>query len=153
MYHEKPIRAKIRRLEWRMERTISVEVPVDVRAPHEVRRQLQILGGDLEPEVYDTVSLIVTEAVSNAARRRTAVAEHERVGLVLTVSPELVRGEVRDGRLGFDVAIDEFRHNGVGDSLYVIDHLSSAWGLEFTEGARLWFEVRRRPGDAGEPHG
>jgi hypothetical protein len=132
-----------------MERIIEVEVPVTRHAPSELRRQLEPLRHELEQQVYDTVALIVSEAASHATKRPTDIAQDERVRLVLSVEPERVRGEVRDGRLGFGVTIDDFRHDGVGDSLYVIDHVSSAWGLEFTEGAMLWFEVGRPAGHSG----
>jgi anti-sigma regulatory factor (Ser/Thr protein kinase) len=125
---------------------VTLELPVTKEAPRHVRARLAATGAGrgLDDEMWERLLLIVSEAVTNATRRSTAAPSDERAVVSVAVTPDLVRGEVRDGRLGFDVPLQTFLHGGVADSLYVIDHLSDAWGLEFTRGARLWFELRPR---------
>ena len=119
-----------------------LRVPNDVNAPEYARRQLSEMLSTVDPELSIDVLLIVSEAVTNA------VLPHHRepvpdavIEVDLRLEPGVINGEIRDGRLGFDVELPAFDEH-VARRLYLIDRLASRWGLEFTDGARLWFEVR-----------
>jgi hypothetical protein len=123
--------------------SVTLEIQVTDNAPREARATLARagVGRELDGEVRDDLLLIIAEALANASRRSHAAPKDERAIVRLEVSDGAVRGEVRNGRLGFDLPLPTFLHEGVPESLYVIDRLSDAWGLEFSDGARLWFEL------------
>jgi anti-sigma regulatory factor (Ser/Thr protein kinase) len=127
--------------------SVTLELPVTNEAARQARARLAATGAgwQLDEKLWDSLLLIISEAVSNASRRSHAAPDDERAVIRLAVTEDAVRGEVRDGRLGFDVPLEAFLQEGVAASLYVIDHVSDAWGLEFTDGAKLWFELLRRP--------
>ena len=121
---------------------VQLRVPNDVNAPEDARRQLSEVLGSVDPKLSIDVLLIVSEAVTNAVLpHQREPAPDEEIEVDLRVEPSVVNGEIRDGRLGFDVKLAVFDKH-VARRLYLIDRLASRWGLEFTDGARLWFEVR-----------
>jgi anti-sigma regulatory factor (Ser/Thr protein kinase) len=127
--------------------SVTLEIPVTNEAARQARARLAATsaGWELDQELWDSLMLIVSEAISNASRRSQGAPENERAVVRLVVTEDSIRGEVRDGRLGFDVPLQTFLQEGVAASLFVIDHVSDAWGMEFMDGAKLWFELHRRP--------
>jgi anti-sigma regulatory factor (Ser/Thr protein kinase) len=127
--------------------SVTLELPVTNEAPRSARAQLaaSAAGWELDEELWERLLVIISEALSNASRRALAAPAHERAVVRLGVSADAVYGEVQDGRLGFDMPLQSFLQEGVAHSLFVIDHLSDCWGLEFADGAKLWFELERRP--------
>jgi anti-sigma regulatory factor (Ser/Thr protein kinase) len=121
---------------------VRLRVPNDVNAPEDARRQLSEMLSAVDPELSVDALLIVSEAVTNAILPyHRGPAPDEGIEVDLRVEPGVIKGEIRDGRLGFDVDLGAFDEH-VARRLYLIDRLASRWGLEFTDGARLWFEVR-----------
>ncbi len=121
---------------------VRVRVPNDVHAPEDARRQLSEMLSNVAPELSTDVLLIVSEAVTNAVlSHHHEPVPDEEIEVDLLAEPGVIKGEIRDGRLGFDVELSAFDEH-VARRLYLIDRLASRWGLEFTGRARLWFEVR-----------
>jgi anti-sigma regulatory factor (Ser/Thr protein kinase) len=121
---------------------VRLRVPIVVDAPEDARRWLSEMLSTVAPELSTDVLLIVSEAVTNALiPHRGESVPDEEIEVDLSLEPGVIRGEIRDGRLGFDVELSAFDDHVAG-RLYLIDRLASRWGLEFTDGARLWFEVR-----------
>ncbi len=121
--------------------SVVLSLPIDETAPATARARIREAAKDTDEDLLERTLIIVSEAVAAPVRRRSPPPADERIELHLNVSPSGIAGEVRDGRLGFDVAMHEFDER-VAPHLLVIDHLSDRWGLEFGQGARLWFEVR-----------
>ena len=123
---------------------VRIDLALEPHAPTLAREQIRASTEDVEPRVVEDVLVIVTEAISNALHRRAERQPDEQVEVRLSTAPSRINGEIRDGRLGFDVSMGDF-DSKVGPGLYVIDHFATRWGLEFGEGARLWFEVGSDP--------
>jgi signal transduction histidine kinase len=109
----------------------------DVDAPGTARRMLWRMRDHVGPDVMQTVTLLVSELVSNAVRHASA----DFVDLKAQVTPAAVRVEVQDGGPGFmpkPLPWEHGRPHGWG--LYLVEELSDRWGVS---GARVWFEVDR----------
>ena len=119
---------------------LRLELPLEEGAPARARAEIRASAAEVDPAIVGDVLVIVTEAISNALHRRAERQPNEQVEVQLHLAPFEVSGQIRDGRLGFDVAVADF-DTKVAPALYLIDHLSTRWGLEFGRGARLWFEV------------
>lgn len=119
----------------------SLRLPGGHIAPAEARRYLRRFHDDLDPELAQIVSLLVSELVSNAVT-------HGGDGLVYVdadVTPSSVRVEVEDGGSGFTPpAGGPVPSRGSGYGLYLLDEMADRWGVEPTgRGSRVWFELDR----------
>jgi len=117
----------------------SLRLPGGRIAPAEARRCLRRFHDELEPELAQIVSLLVSELVSNAVT-------HGGDGLVFVdadVSASAVRVEVEDGGPGFTPpAGGPVPSRGNGFGLYLVDEIADRWGVETTgRGNRVWFEL------------
>lgn len=115
--------------------TFRIEGSVD--APGTARRMLRRMHDEVGPEVMHTVTLLVSELVSNAVRHASA----EFVDLRAAVTSSAVRVEVGDDGPGFEATPlppEPGRTHGWG--LYLVDELADRWGVD---GARVWFELDR----------
>ena len=117
----------------------------DAQAAGSARRALRELRGEISPQTYETLSLLVSEAVTNAIRHALC-GPGTHVRLEVVASPAIVRAEICDRGLGFDPsgvpAPDADRVGGWG--LYLLDELSDLWGVVQDENSgwtRVWFEV------------
>ena len=115
------------------------------------RRALGALRASLGAEVFDDVSLLVSELVTNSVRHGAVGADGE-IELNVDVGDDRVRVEVDDPGLGFEAPsgprADPDRGGGFG--LYLVDHLADRWQTERHAGAtRVWFELARSRPPAG----
>jgi len=89
-------------------------------------------------ELYDA-SLCLSELVTNAIQHPGGGDDLE---LALALSDSALRVEVRDPGPGFDPgdpSVDDNR----GWGLFIVDRLSSRWGVETGETTVVWFEIDR----------
>jgi len=115
------------------------------------RRALGALRAPLGPDLFDDVSLLVSELVTNSVRHGE-VGPDGQIELNVDVGDDRVRVEVDDRGLGFDARtaprMDSDRGGGFG--LYLVDHLADRWQTERHDGAtRVWFELSRSRRTAG----
>ena len=118
----------------------TFEVRHERGAPAAARAAIREVLAGLRGDELDATLLVVSEAVANAVERQSSPAPDETIRVALDVDKNAVSGEIRNGRLGFDVPIERYREN-VASRLYFIDHLSSAWSLEFGDHAVLRFRI------------
>jgi anti-sigma regulatory factor (Ser/Thr protein kinase) len=123
----------------------------DPQAAWSARQALQEFRGDISPRSYQTLSLLVSEAVTNAVRHALC-GPGTHVKLEVVVSPAIVRAEISDRGMGFDPSgvaePDPDRVGGWG--LYLLEELSDLWGVVHDEErgwTRVWFELGNH-GDA-----
>jgi serine phosphatase RsbU (regulator of sigma subunit)/anti-sigma regulatory factor (Ser/Thr protein kinase) len=125
------------------EQEVLVRLSGEVDAVPKARQAIAELAPQLDAELLETVSLLVSELVTNSIRY-ARTPEEASVVLRAMVFPELVRVEVADHGPGFEPSPrgpDEQSRSGWG--LYLVDQLSDRWGVSRTDGTAAWFEIDR----------
>jgi anti-sigma regulatory factor (Ser/Thr protein kinase) len=121
----------------------------DASAPRRARRVLRSeLGSVLEADVLDQAMLLVSELVTNSVRHGGLRPDQE-IELTVRASTDLLRVEVAEPGEGFEVASTPLPRGGIpagGWGLYLVDRLSSAWGVEGGDVTKVWFEMGKLSG-------
>jgi anti-sigma regulatory factor (Ser/Thr protein kinase) len=116
--------------------TLSLTLPPVPESATRARRALADHG--LEEELEHTITLLITEIVTNSIRHAGGQAD---IHVAAMLEPGYARVEVLDAGPGFD---PEVRHDTEGYGLRMVDKLSTRWGVERAQGTLVWFEVDRR---------
>jgi anti-sigma regulatory factor (Ser/Thr protein kinase) len=104
----------------------------------------------ISPAGLDTLSLLVSELVSNAVVHSDAPATSDIELCALQLAPDSVRVEVTDQGSGFTArARDPDRLDG-GYGLFLVDSQATSWGIDRRFGNCVWFEIVDR--DLGGEH-
>lgn len=94
--------------------------------------------GHVEDECLDILRLLVSEVVTNSVRHSRTAAELE---LALSVNAEVVVS-VTDRGIGFTPRQRAGAPEDVGGwGLYLVDELSSQWGVARNGSTRVWFSI------------
>ena len=118
---------------------VVVALPARPEAAGAARRLLVREG--LDPDLDHTVTLLVSEVVTNSIRH-AGVQDGDRIVLAARLRDDWARVEVRDAGPGFD---PDVRHGAPGYGLRLLDMLAARWGVDRDDnGTRVWFEVDRR---------
>lgn len=131
-------------------------LPRVLNAPHAVSRSLlprpeaaaqarhTVAALDLPQKIRDTLTLIVSELVTNSVRH-AGLAPTEAVDLEVTADTTRVRVEVRDRGPGFvrsRLNARPGRLESGGQGLVIVSALAAAWGAERDPGGcTVWCEV------------
>jgi anti-sigma regulatory factor (Ser/Thr protein kinase) len=97
----------------------------------------------LEADLLDRATLLVSELVTNSVRHGGLRPDQE-IELKIEASPQRLRVEVAEPGDGFEVAPGPRpRREGPagGWGLFLVDRLSSAWGVEGNGVTKVWFEM------------
>jgi anti-sigma regulatory factor (Ser/Thr protein kinase) len=127
---------------------LNCELPGGPAAPRAARDLIRThLGPQLSAEEAFELELLITELVTNAVRHGGMRAGHV-VGLVMDVTEDTVRVEVRDRGPGFAPRVtQEARSHDLGDAggfgLVLLDRFARDWGVELDDGARVWADIPR----------
>jgi diguanylate cyclase (GGDEF)-like protein len=125
---------------------VSADVARTSSAPLEARRALEPLCGEVEPGVYQSLRLLVSELVTNSVK----FGGEGDIDLRVWVTPTVVRTEVIDQGHGFEPPDGHPPpgHDGSGGwGLHLVDRIAERWGA-FEGSTHVWFELRRP--EAGE---
>ena len=108
-----------------------------------LRHSLNDVQGQLGPELFEDLRLLVSELVTNSVRHAVAATD-STVVLEVSVREEVVRCCVSDTGPGFQPAerTDE-DDPGSGWGLFLVEQLSDRWGVELNAGTSVWFEIDR----------
>ena len=103
----------------------------------EMTRRLsqRVSGGALED-----VRLLLTELVTNALRH-SAVRPEDEIGVRAEVADGTVRIEVHDPGRDGEVEQRKPGSRGGGYGLFLVDQLTSRWGVERRNGTTVWAEL------------
>jgi anti-sigma regulatory factor (Ser/Thr protein kinase) len=116
----------------------------DTRAPSRARRALRSeLESVLEADLLERATLLVSELVTNSVRHGGLRPDQE-IEVTVRASAQHLRVEVVEPGQGFEVvaAPDPRRDMPAGGwGLYLVDRLSSAWGVERNGVTKVWFEM------------
>jgi anti-sigma regulatory factor (Ser/Thr protein kinase) len=108
-------------------------------APAAARRSLDRLP-QIDQRTLDTLSLLISELVTNAVRHAGLTAI-DPIHLTISTAP-VIRVEVTDSGPGFDPAAlrPTPGYNG-GYGLQILERLASRWGIDAEVAGRVWFEL------------
>lgn len=122
---------------------VEVRLPPTARAPSQARGALGSLRGEVQPEVFEALQLLVSELVSNAVRHARVNQEtHDPIELRVEAGPDGVRTAVTDPGSGFRVPHGGPRPKGAaGWGLYLVDRMADRWGVSADGTTRVWFEI------------
>src|SRR2546425_11023744 len=127
---------------------IRLSLGPDTRAPAAARRALRgRLERLVEPDVLERATLLVSERVTNSVIHAGLEAGDE-IELSVRASPVRLHVEVGERGEGFDLReVDRPRPGDPagGWGLFLVDRLSSAWGVSGDGATRVWFEVETEP--------
>jgi anti-sigma regulatory factor (Ser/Thr protein kinase) len=103
---------------------------------------------EIAPDSLDTLSLLVSELVSNAVLHSDAPGASAIRLCARLLGPDAVRIEVTDEGSGFTaVPRDPTRIDG-GYGLFLVDTQATSWGIDRRFGNCVWFEVAESPAGA-----
>ena len=118
---------------------LSLRLPPRPEAAHAARRRLREM--DMRPETLDTVTLLVTELVTNAMRHANVPADAE-IEVEVRRRGSTVRVDVRNEGDSFSWRRRDPRPTQPGGlGLILVDRMSSRWGFSGGSGTRVWLEV------------
>jgi anti-sigma regulatory factor (Ser/Thr protein kinase) len=125
---------------------LELNLPPRAEAAAFARRSLEDLEPDLEPEVLDSLRLLVTELVTNSVRHGELSAS-DRIRLRLADRGDRIRVEVTDPGDGFhsrrpSLAPGDESPSGWG--LFLVSRVADRWGTLENSTTTVWFELARR---------
>jgi len=131
------------------------KLPASPEAAREARVALGELAAHVPAPEFDDLRLLVTELVTNSLRHG-GLGAGDAIHLVVQVETKILRVEVRDPGLGFDVPVPpETADLGAGWGLYLLGRIADRWGIQGGPSTCVWFEMdlslSRDPG--GGPYG
>jgi anti-sigma regulatory factor (Ser/Thr protein kinase) len=119
---------------------LTVRFDPSARAPMDARTAIAPLEGELDPQLYEDLRLIVSELVTNSVVHGP---RREPVQLRLEIRDDgVVRGEVEDQGDGA-VEIRDAAGEGGGFGLRMLDRVAERWGVH-QGSTHVWFELRAR---------
>jgi anti-sigma regulatory factor (Ser/Thr protein kinase) len=115
--------------------------PAAASAREEVRERF---GPKLDPEVLEQAELLLSELINNCVLHGAAANPDARIDVTASIFPQSVWIEVCDGGPTFQhkprkPSPDSYSGRG----LYLVEQLSSRWGISPRGAARVWFELPR----------
>ena len=121
--------------------TLEFQIPVGSTAPALARATLSAVAHP-PPDAASDVLLLTSEVVTNAIRHAGS-APHDDVIVRVDPREDAVRVEVLNPGPGFDPQVPVSpSQTGTGLGLFLVDRLSSTWGVESEAGrTKVWFEV------------
>jgi anti-sigma regulatory factor (Ser/Thr protein kinase) len=132
-----------------MQSDMSFELAGGPYAVTAARLALADLDSHLDPSVAFDVRLLVSELVTNSVQHAQVAAE-DSIVLVVGISDQIVRVEVRDHGPGFTPPVAPPPDDAdAGWGLFLVEQLADAWGVN-DSGRGVWFEIRRHRAESGE---
>jgi anti-sigma regulatory factor (Ser/Thr protein kinase) len=102
-------------------------------------------GRDIAASRLATLTLLVSEVVTNAVLHSGAPPRSEILLCASLVGGSAVRVEVTDGGGGFTPTPRDLTRPDGGYGLYLIEKEARAWGVDRKGGTRVWFELATQP--------
>jgi anti-sigma regulatory factor (Ser/Thr protein kinase) len=116
----------------------SVQAPAKARAA--VARRCEQL--DLDGSLTQSLVLLVSEVVSNAVRHSSGDPDAP-IELVASFGESAIRVVVTDAGDGFEPRPRDPARTHDGYGLYLLEKVSSRWGVESKGDTKVWFELPR----------
>jgi serine/threonine-protein kinase RsbW len=120
-----------------IEMTLLAVPAAAATARREVTRRL---SARVAVNALEDVRLLLTELVTNALRHGKVTAEDE-IGVRAEVAEGTVRIEVHDPGRNGEVEPRRPGARGGGYGLFLVDRLTSRWGVDHRDGTTVWAEL------------
>jgi anti-sigma regulatory factor (Ser/Thr protein kinase) len=116
-----------------------------VHAAADARAELpDRLARRLDPEAVEVARLLLSELVTNCVLHGAARRPGVWIDIALSLFPHVLWVEVSDGGPSFHHQPSPLPAEAVaGRGLYLVDQLSTRWGISGRHRARVWFELQR----------
>jgi anti-sigma regulatory factor (Ser/Thr protein kinase) len=112
------------------------------KAPAEARRALDDLRASVGDNALENLQLLVSELVTNSVKHG-ALQRDDEIGLDVYLDDESVYVEVHDTGAGFKPGMPDMNpERGSGWGLWLLEQLSTRWGIDNHAGTTAWFEMR-----------
>jgi anti-sigma regulatory factor (Ser/Thr protein kinase) len=98
-------------------------------------------GREIPPAKLATLTLLVSEIVTNAVIHSGAAPHSEILLCARLLDQSAVRVEVIDRGGGFTPVPRDPNRPGGGYGLYLVDKEAERWGVDREGGTRVWFEL------------
>lgn len=123
--------------------TLRISLEHDLQAPSLARAAIRGFCGEsnISPESLATLTLLVSELVSNAVVHSDVPAGSEILLSAHRLGDNSVRVEVTDQGSGFTPAPRDPRQADAGYGLHLIEMQATRWGVDEHGGTRVWFEI------------
>lgn len=123
---------------------VELQLPPSPTAPAAARGALGPLKKAVEPDVLESVQLLVSELVTNSVRH-AGLRGADRIELRVQATDGCVRVLVTDPGRGFDRPVPAPRpEEPFGWGLYLVNELADRWGVQRDGETLVWFEIDRR---------
>jgi anti-sigma regulatory factor (Ser/Thr protein kinase) len=124
-----------------LSKTCELRFAPTAGAPSQARVAVKDTLSGRSEETIETASLLVSELVTNSLRHGNAIL-NASVVLRIFQHDEVIRIEVVDWGQGFDYRprSEPLDHAG-GWGLYLVEQLSSRWGMDRGTPNVVWFEL------------
>ena len=121
--------------------TVELTLTGGPEAAAKARQALRALGDAIPDRLYDDLSLLVNELVTNSIRHAD-LGEEGWIKVHATIAPGVVRAEVTDSGMGFSPVIKQPNLMDIGGrGLYLLEELADRWGVSQDGQTRAWFEI------------
>jgi anti-sigma regulatory factor (Ser/Thr protein kinase) len=111
-------------------------------APSAARQALELFGGAIDREAFESLQLLVSELVTNAVRHARLRPE-DRIHLRVESRGDRLWVGVTDPGSGFTQWARTGRPDDPsGWGLFLVNELAERWGVERNDETLVWFEIR-----------
>jgi anti-sigma regulatory factor (Ser/Thr protein kinase) len=125
--------------------SIRLSLPAAPSAPTTARMEITSrLSQRITRGALEDVRLLLTELVTNALRH-AGVGPGDEIGVKAEVSEGSVRIEVHDPGRDGPVKMRPPGSQGGGYGLFLVERLTSEWGVERRDGTTVWAELSLGP--------
>ena len=123
--------------------TLRIDLPHNPEAPSLARAAITgfFEERELDRGTLTTLTLLVSELVSNAVVHSEAPPASEILLHASLLGDDAVRVEVTDRGEGFVPGPHDPSRRGGGYGLYPVDQQATRWGVDREGGSRVWFEI------------
>src|SRR4051794_33716345 len=125
-------------------RSAAVELPGGLRASAAARGLVaETLGHVASRPELDDLLIVITELVNNAVVHGGASDATSRVLVHVAAANERLRAEVSSRGTSFEIRAPSPKEEPGGFGLFLVDQLSSRWGIDGGDDYCVWFEIDR----------
>jgi anti-sigma regulatory factor (Ser/Thr protein kinase) len=115
------------------------------QAAAEARAELrERFGSKLDPDVVASAELLLSELINNCVLHGAAGDPGARIDVTASIFPHVLSVEVTDGGRTFKRAsLLPSAESDSGRGIFLVEQMSSRWGMSDRGTARVWFELPR----------